>query len=437
MSTNQTLSPRDKLAKVRYSLFKKRPFYGELLMYLDLEEDKEQLTLGVKPDGELRYNPDYIDDADSEEEVTFLLAHELGHFITRTVGESRKNGRDKLVTSELPEDSQDVNAINTYEKDGKEYAVYTLWNVASDYAVNDILEQDGFCVPEDSKTPDRFKNQSAEENYAQLDDEIEEGDDDIPPQMKGKFKRTDDHELGEGQGDGEGEGGKQKQGKAGEMSEEEKKRQEKKWDGRIKKAAEGSDRQGDFPGQLGEIVDDIINPTLSWRSLLNQYISREIVWDMTFSSPHKKSYSMGVYLPDVERENLDVTIAIDTSGSISSELLSQFLGEVQGIKDSYQSVEMDIILADAKVQDVHTFKNNQPLNPTDIEMKGRGGTDHRPVFDWVNNNKNGSRILVCLTDGYTTFPDNPPKYDTLWAVTSDGIEKNEFPFGKVVRVGEH
>lgn len=407
-------------------------------MYLDLKEDEDQLTLGVRPDGELRYNPDYIDDMDSEEKVTFSLAHELGHFITKTVGEDRKNGRDKLVTAELPEDSQDVNAVNTYEKDGKRYAVYTLWNVASDYAVNDILEQDGFYVDEDSKTPDRFKNKSSEEIYAKLDDEIEEGDDDIPPQMKNQFKRTDDHQSGDGEGGkGKGEEEEDMKGKASGMSEEERKRQRKKWEGRIKKAAEGSDRQGDFPGKLGEIVDDIINPTLSWRSLLNQYISREIVRDMTFSSPHKKSYPMGVYLPDVERENLDVTVAIDTSGSISSELLSQFLGEIQGIKDSYQSVEMDIILADADVQDVHTFKNNQPLDPTNIEMKGRGGTDHRPVFQWVNQNKNGNRILVCLTDGYTTFPDEPPKYDTLWAVTPNGADKSDFPFGKIVKVGQH
>lgn len=433
--SEQTLSPRDKLAKVRYSLFKKRPFYGELLMYLDLKEDEDQLTLGVKPDGELRYNPEYIDNTGSEEKVTFLLAHELGHFITKTVGEDRKNGRDKLVTSELPEDAQDVNAVNTYEKDGKKYAVYTLWNVASDYAVNDILDQDGFYVEEDSKTPDRFKNMSSEEIYSQLDDEIDEGDDDIPPQMKNKFKRSDNHELG--QGEGEGKENKRGQGKSGKMSEEEKKRQRKKWEGRIKKAAEGSDRQGDFPGRLGEIVDNITNPTLSWRSLLNQYISREIVRDMTFSSPHKKSYPMGVYLPDVERENLDVTVAIDTSGSISSELLSQFLGEIKGIKDSYQSVEMDIILADATVQEVHTFNNNQPLNPTDIEMKGRGGTDHRPVFEWVNQNKNGNRILVCLTDGYTTFPNQQPKYDTLWAVTPNGTDESEFPFGRVVKVGNH
>lgn len=427
--SDKKLSPRDKLARVRYKLFKERPFYGRLLMYLDLVEDGDQLTMGVLPDGTLKYNPDYIEKMDDENDVTFHLAHELGHFITNTVGLERRNGRDKLVSCELPEDAQDVNAVNVYEKDGKKYAVYTMWNIASDYAVNDILDQDGFSVPKDSKTPDDFRNNSTEENYAKLDDEIEEGDDDLPPQMgQGGFCRKDEH----GEGEGKSEDGEGRKGKG--LSEEEAERQRKRWEGRIKRAVEESDRKGDYPGQLKEIIDDIVNPTLNWRSLLNKYISREIIRDLSFSRPHKKSYPLGVYLPEVQRENLDVTVAIDTSGSISSELLADFLGEIQGIKDSFQSVSMDIILADAKVHKVHSFKNNQPLNPSDIEMVGRGGTDHRPVFNWVNENKNGNRILVCLTDGYTSFPENPPRYDTVWAVTPNGADNDEFPFGQVVRI---
>ena len=116
------------------------------------------------------------------------------------------------------------------------------------------------------------------------------------------------------------------------------------------------------------------------------------------------------------------------------DLLGTFLSEVQGIKDSHEAVEMDIILADAAIQKVHTFKNNQRLRPGDIEMLGRGGTDHRPVFNWVENNKNGSRILICLTDGYTTFPDDAPRYDTIWVTTPNGIDRDGYPFGKVVKV---
>ena len=427
---SEKLSPRDKLSRARVDLFKERPFYGNLLMYLKLEEDEEQLTLGVNPDGTLKYNPDYIRDQ-SKKEVTFSLIHELGHFITSTVGKVRMAGRDKLVSAELPEGAQDVNAVNVYEKDGKKYAVYTLWNVAADYAVNDIIGLDGFFVPEDSRTPDRFSNQSTDENYAQLDEEIEESDDDLPPQMQGKFCRTDSHE---GEGDGQGEGGDKELSQT-ELEERAEEREEK-WKGRMINAHENSDRQGDYPGQLKSIIDELTNPTLNWRSLLNQYISREIVRDVSFAKPHKKSYSMGVYLPEVQRENLDVTVAIDTSGSISDDLLGTFLSEVQGIKDSHEAVEMDIILADAAIQKVHTFKNNQRLRPGDIEMLGRGGTDHRPVFKWVENNKNGSRILICLTDGYTSFPDNAPEYDTIWATTPNGIDKDGYPFGKVVKVDE-
>jgi predicted metal-dependent peptidase len=69
-------------------------------------------------------------------------------------------------------------------------------------------------------------------------------------------------------------------------------------------------------------------------------------------------------------------------------------------------------------------------------MIGGGGTDFRPVFDWVAARRgNGPRpcdAVVYCTDGYGTFPPRPPAYPVAWVVTPGGLER--FPFGEVVRL---
>jgi hypothetical protein len=43
-------------------------------------------------------------------------------------------------------------------------------------------------------------------------------------------------------------------------------------------------------------------------------------------------------------------------------------------------------------------------------------------------------VLVYLTDGFGTFPNETPDHPTLWVVTPGGLESENFPFGNVVRL---
>ena len=108
-------------------------------------------------------------------------------------------------------------------------------------------------------------------------------------------------------------------------------------------------------------------------------------------------------------------IGVDTSGSIGTKELEQFAGEISAICEEVQPETIHVVYCDAAVQDVQEFG---PSDPLELEPKGGGGTDFRPVFEWVDNKDITPACLIYLTDlDCSSYPD-PPAYPVLWATDS-------------------
>lgn len=220
------------------------------------------------------------------------------------------------------------------------------------------------------------------------------------------------------------------------MSEEERKEIEREWNDRIVEAHQHAKKRGKEPAGIETLIDELLERKFNWRSILRKYIKKEVPYDFTYASPHKKSQSAGYYMPNIKRESLEVCVAIDTSGSISNKRLQEFLSEIKGISESHEAVRITLIVADAQVQETFELGNGGKERLENIRMKGRGGTDHRPVFEWLKKNKPNARVLVAFTDGYTEFPDNSTVRNTIWVVPETGLDKEIFPFGKVIKFPE-
>jgi hypothetical protein len=136
-----------------------------------------------------------------------------------------------------------------------------------------------------------------------------------------------------------------------------------------------------------------------------------------------------LYLPSVERRGLgEIVIAVDTSGSISKMELEQFAGEISSISEEAQPETIHVVYCDAAVQSAEEFTASEPVR---LEPKGGGGTDFRPVFQWVEENDIAPACLVYLTDlCCDSFPAEP-EYPVLWVTDSRRIA----PFGETVRIG--
>jgi predicted metal-dependent peptidase len=161
---------------------------------------------------------------------------------------------------------------------------------------------------------------------------------------------------------------------------------------------------------------------------IGNYIANNIITHN--SRPSKRSESTGVYMPFQLKENIDIVVAIDSSGSISDEDMTDFMSEMIGISKSFSAIRMTVLVCDAKIQSVQEITNG--FSPKDIKLAGFGGTSFKPVFSWISENKPSAKLLVYFTDGYGDFPSSET-IKTLWVLPND----NKVPFGeKIVYKGE-
>ena len=204
--------------------------------------------------------------------------------------------------------------------------------------------------------------------------------------------------------------------------------QEQQWRQAVSQAARAAKAQGDLPGCLQRLVEDILAPRVDWREVLQQFIARTARNDYDWSRPSRRFAHRGdVVLPSLRSNELPpIVVVVDTSGSIGAEEMNQFLGEVEGILGQYPTT-IHLLWADAQVAGVDVL-TQADLPLTGLEPKGGGGTNFIPAFEWVEEEQLELSCLVYLTDMYGTFPTVEPTYPTLWVATSDVVA----PWGETV-----
>lgn len=140
---------------------------------------------------------------------------------------------------------------------------------------------------------------------------------------------------------------------------------------------------------------------------------------------------------DVKRIK-EFVIAIDTSGSVSGELVQTFLNKTYNILMSNESffskINIHIIQCDADIQEDKKITKREEFENylKKMKLRGFGGTDFRPVFEYVDNLiKNREFInlkgLIYFTDGYGTFPKEMPDYKTAFIFIDEGYDQPEIP----------
>ena len=169
------------------------------------------------------------------------------------------------------------------------------------------------------------------------------------------------------------------------------------------------------------MIGTLLEPKINWKALLYRYITNEIPHDISYSFPHKRSESVGVYLPHTVKENVEIAVSIDSSGSIGIEELNEFLSEIMGISRSFANLNMTVIVCDAKVHDVYDIRNG--FDPKDIKIHGGGGTDALPIVRWLEENKPYTKLWIYLTDGYTQL-DGVNPFKSLWVISKNGSIQN-------------
>lgn len=126
----------------------------------------------------------------------------------------------------------------------------------------------------------------------------------------------------------------------------------------------------------------------------------------------------------------DFVIVIDTSGSVSGSLVETFLRKTFNILKSTESfckkINIYIIQCDCEIQEVLKINSQEKIDEyiENMTIKGLGGTDFRPAFQYIDNLVEGKELtklkgIICFTDGHGIFPQQKPHYQCAF-VFADG-----------------
>lgn len=398
MSLN--LSPDDLMKRARIQIMKGNSFFSYLALYIQFREDKHNKIpkwagMGVNAKGDLLYKPDYVKSlGDKELQAVFL--HETLHLaFLHLIRVGTKN----------PE----------------------LWNIVTDIAVNQIIKDSGYTLPEGTLVSDgkneinlcgqtikECNKKSAEIIYDEFKDNKQLMD--IVKQMA--QKGFDVHFDDKGQTPQETE----------ELA--------KEWSDRLREAMAISKMKGDIPEGMERFVEDLHKEKINWRELLQRYITNSLPYDFTFARPHKKSIATGFYMPSILKEKLDISVLIDVSGSIGQEELTDFLSEIVGIANTFKDrISMRILTHECEILNDYYVDDANMDNILSLKIEGGGGTSFNPAIDYINEKHPDTKLLVWLTDGYGEMVEEKNvTFDLLWVLSKGGSDDCIKHIGKIMRL---
>lgn len=375
-----------KLQSARTRLVLERPFLGALVLHLDLVPSRRTRSLATDARA-VYYNPDYVSDLDFAE-TQFALAHEALHC---ALGHPAR---------------------------GK-HRIRKRWDLACDYAVNQLLVDDGMRPPDAALLDARFRGLAAEEIYPLIPDESPS----LPLDdhwFAGRSVARQEPEAGGTHGDrlvddafleAHRDGVDELAARAPTATLAD------TWKDRLAAAAHEAAQAGRLPAQWHELLGRFAQPRLPWRALLERFLVALAREDYSFAKPSRREGA--AMLPGLAGREANLVVALDTSGSIDRKLLAEFAEEVDALKGRIRA-RVALVFCDA------AMSRDSPLRFEAWEtialpeaLEGGGGTRFTPVFEWAEREPVRPDALIYFTDAQGEFPERAPEYPVLWIVTGN------------------
>jgi len=383
---------QDQLSRISKTLIFTEPFYGIFLIGMQKEFIKSCATAGVGKHGigmRLVINPNYFEEL-SELHQQGLLKHELLHIAFGHI----------ILADRYPNKK--------------------LFNIAADIEINQYIDN-GMLPPgglERNSFPDIFlpRRAGTDRYYKLLEQECDENG------------NSDNEELQAilDQMDGNSQYDHKEWKEVTDLPEAEKKLVQKQYEHQMKQTAEEIQKKcGNIPGELAEIIEKLFiiePPKFNWKQYLKRFINNASkIYTKKLRRKFNKRYSGSPGLK-IKHKN-HVLVGVDTSGSVSTEELVEFMHEITHMHKTGNQIT--VAQFDTQLTDVSKFNPKQ-----NWEIKGRGGTCFQPVVDHYNDPKLKYSAFICLTDGEAGTPVNCPK-NALWVHSSYSNINEKLPGIKI------
>jgi predicted metal-dependent peptidase len=179
-------------------------------------------------------------------------------------------------------------------------------------------------------------------------------------------------------------------------------------------AAQQARKAGRLAASWTRLVDELIQPALPWRVLLARYMMSAAREDYSYARLSKRDGN--ALMPRLASGDVDVCIALDTSGSIKAGELAEFAAEVDALKSQIRA-RITLLACDERLDEraPWTFQAWEPVLLPQA-LTGGAGTSFVPVFEWATRAQYRPDVLVYFTDAEGEFPPVAPDYPVLWLV---------------------
>lgn len=442
---------------IKRRLLVKYPFFGSVVANSNFIAEPAVGTAGT--DGKnIYYNPNFIESI-SDDQQTFIFAHEICHIAFDHIFRSESKDKD-------------------------------LWNIATDSVVNAFLKQDGLPIVEDGVDIPEAINYDAEEMYKKLLEKKKQQQNGQGNGQNQQGSQQQSSSSGENSQEQDKQSQEQSGNRSGEDSQEEEKQQDvghdthSMWEQAVKKHKEEQEKSGkkeslldkllgkdkkektelekkqeelegmgekdafkknleDKKKQLEELkeaiskqasqagtstnrdvrtVNDIgtAKPIVDWRYVLREAIKYDVDW-----SYKNATLEDGVVVANLEEQPMPETeIVLDTSGSINEVLLKNFLRECKNI---LQHTKLKVGCFDTEFYGFHEIRTEEDIE--NMRFEGGGGTDFDVAVGAFSRRVENK---IIFTDGEASMPDMP--LDAIWIVFG-GIQINP-KGGKVIQIDD-
>lgn len=366
-------------------------------------DDPNQCPTAYTDGKNKRYGRDFMEKL-SDEEVAGLVMHENLHVLMKHIPRHR--------------DLMKENA--------------RLANIAMDYAVNDVIyniNDKKLCVlPKGGLYDPMFSGWSVRRIYDYLKKEQDEGG-----------RGNDDKSKGSG-GGGSGRGDPLDQhddSMVDELTDEQAEELKREVDDAIN---QGGILAGKYGAKIPRVIKDMMAPPINWSEVFQEFWTAHVrgADELTWKKFNKHRLADSHYLPSAINETIgEVIIAIDTSGSISIDDISEVASHVLDMCETVAPERIRVLWWDTKVHGEQVFEEDYANLKSLLKPLGGGGTHVSSVSDYIVQNNLNADCVIVFTDGYVEhnidWQVNDP---TLWLISRNGNGTFVPPVGQMVKVND-
>ncbi len=377
---------------IKWKIINKYPFFASLIVNLKFSASTNTKTAMTNGKVVL-YNEDFINSLSVDEQV-FIFSHELCHIAFNHL--KRLNGKDEKI-----------------------------WNIVTDAVINANLVNDGLIMPDVGGVYIPFAiHYDAEYLYDVFYKDLKnEEEKNVFNSLKKAYKnnKIDNHEMWndeEFSDDDTITSNISEKDFFEENKQERNKRLNNFVDSLINEAL--SKKVADKKNiQISDIGHQ--KPIIDWRMYLKDATKAKVDWSFK-----NAVIENGVLIPNLEHtEDNETEILLDTSGSINTKLLKNFLRECKNILNVSK---LKVGCFDTKFYGFHLIQTEKDID--NFPFMGGGGTD----FDIaVNSFSSRAENKIVFTDGYANMP--AKKIDAIWVVFGD--EEIKPNGGKVIMINKN